>query len=257
MIGQQDRYAIVTGASGGIGYEIAKLLAKDGKNVVITARNKEVLERVKTEFENQYGIKARVIAKDLSDPEAPREIFTELEEAGIDVDVLVNNAGFGLYGWYAETDCQREMDMIQVNIASLTHLTKLFLKSMLTNKSGWILNVASVLGLLPTPLFLVYSSTKAYVVSFTVALACEMEGTGVNVTCLCPPPTNTAFWADMKDSKSAGMKMLDAAAVAEAGYKALKNGKSRATPGMTTKLMAFMTKLMPRKMLARMMKSGA
>ena len=256
MIGHQDRYALVTGASGGIGYEIAKLLAEDGKNLIITARNKNGLEQVKTELENKYGIKAEVLPKDLSDPKAPLEIFTELEKKGVDVDVVVNNAGFALYGVFAESDLQRELEMIQVNIASLTQLTKLFLKKMLANKSGRILNVASSLGFLPVPLFPVYSASKAYVLHLSEALACELEGTGVSVTCLCPPPTKTSFWADIQHSKSAKMKMLDAATVAEAGYKAMKKGKAVATPGMMAKSMPIMLRVMPRKALINMMKSS-
>ena len=256
MIGQQDRYALVTGASVGIGYELARLLAEEGKNLIIVARNKNGLEQVQTELENKYGIKAEVLPQDLSDPKAPPEIFSELEKEGVDVDVLVNNAGFGLYGMFAETDLQKELEMIQVNIASLTHLTKLFLKKMLANKSGRILNVASSLGFLPVPLFPVYAASKAYVLHLSEALACELEGTGVSVTCLCPPPTKTSFWADIQHSKSAKMKMLDAATVAEAGYKAMKKGKAVATPGMMAKSMPIMLRVMPRKALINMMKSS-
>ena len=256
MIGQQDRYALVTGASGGIGYELAKLLAEDGKNLIIVARNKNGLEQVKTEIENEYGTRVKVLPKDLANPQAPLEIFSELEKEDISVDVLVNNAGFGLYGMFAETDLQKELEMIQVNIASTTCLTKLFLKKMLANKSGTILNVASSLGFFPVPLFPVYAASKAYVLHLSEALASELEGTGISVTCLCPPPTKTSFWADMKNSKSARMKMLDATIVAEAGYKAMKKGKVIATPGMMGKSIPIMVRVMPRKALTKMMRSS-
>jgi short-subunit dehydrogenase len=256
VIGHADRYALVTGASSGIGYELAKLLAADGKNLVITARNKEALERIKTELESMYGVSARVLVKDLSVPGAPQEIYSELEKEGTDVDVLVNNAGFGLYGEFSGTDLEKELTMVQVNITATTCLTKLFLKNMLASKSGKILVVGSSLGFIPVPLFSVYASSKAYLLHFSEALACELEGSGVSVTCLCPPPTKTAFWADMAHSKSAGMKMLSAGAVAEAGYRALKKGKIIVAPGWLVKSMLLLTRIAPRKSIPKMMKSS-
>ena len=257
MIGHQDRYALVTGATTGIGYELAKLLAKDGKNLIIISWDKNRLEQVKTEIENEYGIRVKVLPKDLSDPKAPLEIFSELEKEGIKVEVLVNNAGFGLFGMYSETDLQKELEMIQVNITSLTHLTKLFLKKMLENKSGRILNVASVVGFLPCPLFSVYSASKSYVLHFSEALANELQGTGVSVTCLCPPPTKTSFWANMEISKLAKGKMMNAAKVAEVGYKALKKEKVIATPGLKGKSLAILVRIAPRNMLTKMMRAMA
>ena len=147
--------------------------------------------------------------------------------------------------------------LIQVNIISATCLTKLFLKNMLADKSGWILNVASSLGFISMPLFSVYAASKSYLLHFSEALACELEGSGVSVTCLCPPPTETAFWADKTHSKSARMKMLSAADVAGAGYRALKKGRGIVTPGWLVKSMLVLSRIAPRKTVTRMMKSNA
>ena len=259
MIGQQDRYALITGASTGIGYELAKLLAEDGKNLIIVSRNKERLEQVKTEIENKYGKRVRVLPRDLSDSKAPSEIFSEVEKEGVDVDVLVNNAGFGVFSLFSETDFQEELEMIQLHIYSLTYLTKLFLKKMLENKFGRILNVASLIGFLPVPLFSVYSASKAYVLHFSEALANELKGTGVSVTCLCPSPTDTLFnkRGNVENSKSAKGMMIDAATAAEAGYKALKRGKVIIVPGMKGKPLVILTRIAPRNLTTKMMRSMA
>lgn len=153
MIGSKEKYALVTGASSGIGYELAKLFAQDGKDIVVVARSQDRLEKLKAEIENKHGTKVIVLPKDLSKPDAPQQIFSELEKKNINVDVLVNNAGFPVHGKFAETDFKEELNMIQVNITALTHFTKLFMKKMVDNKSGWILNVASTAGFSPFPLF--------------------------------------------------------------------------------------------------------
>lgn len=257
MIGHQDKYALVTGASSGIGYELAKLLAADGKNLIITSRNSDRLEQVKTEIENEYGTLVKVLPKDLSDPPAPLEIYSELEKEALDVDILVNNAGFGLYGMFSNTDIRKELEMIQLNISSLTHMTKLFMKKMLENNSGWILNVASSLGFMPIPLFLVYAASKAYVLHFSEGLASELQGTGVSVTCLCPSPTKTLFWANMENSKSVKGSMQDAVTVAEAGYQALQKGKTTVITGLKGKSIPILLRIAPKSMLIKMMKALA
>jgi len=256
VVDDKDRYALVTGASSGIGYELTKLFARDGKNLIIVSRDKNRLEQVKTEIENKYRIRVKVLPKDLSAPKAPLEIFSELEEEGINVDVLVNDAGFGLFGMFSETDLQKELEMIQVNITSLTHLTKLFLKKMLENKSGRILNVASLLGFLPVPLFAVYSASKSFVLHFSEALANELQGTGVSVTCLCPGRTRTAFWANMQNSKTPKANMMDAAKVAEVGYRALKKRKVIAVPGLNDGLLTFLLRIAPRNVITKVMRSS-
>ena len=257
MIGNKDRYALVTGASSGIGYELAKLLAKDGKNLVVVARSQDRLEELKTEIENKYGTTVRVLPKDLSDPRAPQEIFSELEKEDINVDVLVNNAGFGVYGMFSETDLQEELRMIQVNATSLIHLTKLFLKGMVDNGSGSILNVASVCSFLSTPLESVYCATKSLVLHFSEALANELQGTGVSVTCLCPGLAKTLFHkrANMENTKIAKRKMMDAATVAEAGYKALRRGKVIAIPGLIYKFAPLLARVAPRSAVTKIVRS--
>lgn len=257
MIGSKDGYALVTGASSGIGYELAKVLAKDGKNLVIVARSQDKLEELKTEIENKYGTSVRVLPKDLSNPNAPQEIFSELEKDGVNVDVLVNNAGYGVYGMFSETDLREELAMIQVNAVSVIHLTKLFLKQMLENKSGWILNVASLCSFLSSPLESVYCASKSLVLHFSEALANELQGTGVTVTCLCPGLAKTEFHkrAHMENTKVAKRKMMDAAAVAEAGYKALKKGKVVVIPGLIFKTAPLFARFAPRNLVTKVVRS--
>ena len=260
MIGSKEKYALVTGASSGIGYELAKLFAQDGKNFVVVARSQDRLEKLKTEIENKSGTKVIVLVKDLSKPDAPQEILSELEKNNINVDVLVNNAGFPVHGKFAETDLKEELDMIQVNITALTHFTKLFIKKMVENKSGWILNVASTVGFYPFPLFSIYAATKAYVLSFTEALANELQGTGVSVTCLCPGVTDTRFYERGNAGKAKfarTMKRMDAARVAKVGYVALKKGRVMVHPGLSNSLAAFSFRFFPRKLATRMTRSQA
>src|SRR5512136_2255394 len=143
MIGSKESYALITGASSGMGYEYAKLFARDGKNIVVLARSRDKLEGLKQDLEKHHGTKVMVLVKDLSDPKAPQEVFSELEKAGLNIDVLVNNAGYDVYGEFQDADWQKEAEMIQVNVVALTQLTKLFLRKMLQNKSGKILNISS------------------------------------------------------------------------------------------------------------------
>jgi hypothetical protein len=166
MIGSKDSYALVTGASTGMGYEYAKLFAKDGKNVVVVARSGDKLEGLKKDLERAHGTKVKVLVKDLSDPKSPLEIFSELGRESVNVDVLVNNAGFAVGGKFSDSDWQKETEMLQVNIISLTQLTKLFLKGMLDKKSGKILNISSLAGFTPSSGASVYGGTKHYVLGF-------------------------------------------------------------------------------------------
>jgi len=254
MIGNKDGYALVTGASSGIGYELAKLFAKDGRNLVVVARSQDKLEGLKTEIESKYGTDVVVLPKDLSDPDAPQEIFSQLEKGNINVDVLVNNAGIALYGMFSETNWQREAEIIQVNISSLTHLTKLFLKKMLENKSGKIMNVASGIAFFPGgPLWSVYAATKSYVLHFSEALANEVQGTGVSVTCFCPAATRSLFWerANGEDCKAGQRRLMDTATAARVGYASLRKGKAVAIAGLFQRLMVFLSRLAPRGFVTR------
>jgi short-subunit dehydrogenase len=257
MIGSKDRYALVTGASSGIGYELAKLFAADGKNVVVVARSQDRLEKLKTEIENRSGTKVIVLPKDLSKPDAPQEIFSELEKKNINIDVLVNNAGFGLYGLFYQTELQEELKMIQVHVAAVVHLSNLFLKPMLENKSGWILNVGSGAGFAPFPLWSMYSASKSFVLIFSEALANELHGTGVSVTCLCPGPTDTRIWekGNMQNCKLAKGKKMPASTVAQAGYDALKREKVIVVPGLKLGLAMQAYRILPRNVVTRINRS--
>lgn len=255
MIGSKEGYALVTGASSGIGYELAKLFAKDGKNIVVVARSQDKLEGLKKEIESEYGTSVRVLPKDLSDPKAPQEIFSELEKEHIEVDVLINNASFGVYGMFSDNDLQQELDMIQVNITSLTHLTKLFLRKMLENKSGHILNVGSIGSFVPVPFEAVYGASKSFVLTLSEALANELRGTGVSVTCLCPGVTDTGFYeraVGKEPNQNKRRRMMNAATIAKAGYKALAQGKASTVPGLFYKLITIGNRVFPRSWIVRM-----
>lgn len=185
--------ALITGASSGIGYELARLFARKGHGLVLVARNQETLRELAEKLEREHGIRAIVVSKDLSLPSTPEEIFRELAEKSISVDILVNNAGFGTRGMFSNADTDSQLKMIQVNTTALTHLTRLFLERMSRPRKGRILNVASTAAFQPGPLMAVYYATKAYVLSFSEALASELHGSGVTVTALCPGPTRTEF----------------------------------------------------------------
>ena len=255
--GNHQKTALITGASGGIGYEFAKLFARDGYNLVLVARNEKKLIEIANKFKTMFGISVKVIAKDLASPTAPEEIFTELQKEGIKIQALVNNAGFATYGLFAETDLKTEVQMMQVNMACLTHLTKLFLKEMVKQREGKILNVASTAAFQPGPLMAVYYATKAYVLSFSEAIANEVQGTGVSVTVLCPGPTESDFQkrADMEQSKLvSGQKIMDAETVAEIGYRGLMNNQTVVIPGLKNQLLAQSVRVTPRKMVTKLVR---
>ncbi|HEX8231246.1 MAG TPA: SDR family oxidoreductase [Chloroflexia bacterium] len=246
--------ALVTGASGGIGYELARLLARDGYNLVLVARSADKLNEMKQHYEARAGIRVHVIVKDLAQPSAPQEIFDELQREGIAVDVLVNNAGFTEFGKFVETSLEKELQLMQVNIVTLTHLTKLFLPGMVERGWGKVLNLASTAAFFPGPLMAVYYASKAYVRSFSEALWVELEGTGVTVTVLCPGPTETGFQkrGNMEDSRLvAGRKIMDARTVARIGYRAMMKGRMLVVTGLRNWVNVEATRFIPDKMLAR------
>jgi len=250
------RYALVTGASSGIGYEFAKLLAADGVHPVLTARNEDRLNEVRSELESVCGVEARVIARDLSDPQAPDEIFAYLAEQGITVDVLINNAGFNVHGEFVESDLGQELSMIQVHVSAVTHLTKLFLRQLAEGQGGMILNVSSVAAFVPGPYVSVHFATRAHTLSFSEALSLELKTRGVRVTCLCPGPVTSEFFgrAGMDRVRLASgcpMTLMSARAVAEIGYKALKRGKRIVIPGFRNKLIVLFARHLPLALLTR------
>jgi uncharacterized protein len=244
----KQKTALITGASSGIGYELAQILAADHVHLVLTARSQDKLEQMKEELEREYTISVHVIPIDLSIPEAPAAIVRELERRGLVIDILVNSAGFGLNGAFAETEWSEEAGMIQLNIIALTELCKRLMKGMIERGDGKILNVASTAAFQPGPFMAVYYATKAYVLSFSEALANELKGTGVTVTALCPGPTETGFGqrAQMEGTLLFKRGVMDAKTVARAGYDGLKKGKTVVIPGVKNALLAQLVRLMPR-----------
>jgi short-subunit dehydrogenase len=238
---------VVTGASAGLGAHFARLFAQDRHNVVLVARRRDKLDQLATELHQAYGVQTTVIAADLSDRTTPRRLYEELTQAGIEVEFLVNNAGFGTSGVFAERELAHQLDMIELNITALTHLTGLFLPAMIARGSGRILNIGSGAGFLPGPFMATYYASKAYVLSFTEALAEELRGTGVTATVLCPGPTATEF-AQVAGVGSAALfrDAADAASVAQYGYRAMLAGKTIAIPGMTMKLAVQSLRMSPR-----------
>ncbi|MEK6247519.1 MAG: SDR family oxidoreductase [Planctomycetales bacterium] len=248
--------ALITGASSGIGLELAKLFAEDGTNLVLVARRKDRLEELASRLRDENGIEVSVLAKDLCDKEAPNEILARLTDDGITVDVVVNNAGFGAVGSFAKLSLQRQMEMVQVNITALTHLTRLFLPSIIQRDRGGVLNVGSTAAFQPGPRMAIYYATKAYVLSFTEAIAEELVSTNIKVSCLCPGPTTTEF------EEAAGMEGLllfklgpmDAQTVAKMGYKGFRRGKTLVIPGLTNRLGAFSVRFTPRAWVRKIVK---
>jgi short-subunit dehydrogenase len=248
--------ALVTGASGGIGEELARLFAADGHDLVLVARSRDKLARLSEELAAKHGVKARVLASDLARPDGPQEIFDELQGAGVSIDALVNNAGFGSYGLFAETDSQSELGLLQVNVVALTHLSKLFLPGMIARRRGYLMNVASTAAFQPGPLMAVYYASKAYVLSLSEALANECEGTGVVVSALCPGPTETGFVAaaGMQESKLFERGAMTAREVAEDGYRGMLAGKGIVIPGFRNNLLARSIGLFPRGLVTRVVR---
>jgi short-subunit dehydrogenase len=243
---------LITGASGGIGYELAKLFAKDHHNLVLVARNAPRLVQVADELQRQFGITVRTFALDLTEPTAPQSLFAQVQSEGVAVDILVNNAGYGRFGEFSDVPVEESLGQIQLNVAALTELTKLFLEPMLARHSGKIMNVASTAGFQPGPLMAVYYATKAYVISFSEALANEVAGKGIAVTCLCPGATETGFAGRAGNDESRLFKKLrpmDAKTVAHAGYRGLLKGKTMVIPGFRNWLVAESIRISPRKMV--------
>lgn len=248
-----NRTALITGASGGIGLALAECFAKDGHELVITARSKKDLDTAARKLEKAGAAGVRIFVEDLRKPEGPQRLYDSLAKENVEVDYLINNAGFGGFGPFVATDAQTEADMVAVNVAALTNLTKLFLPDMFARKHGRILNLASTASFQPGPLMAVYFATKAYVLSFSEAIAEELRGTGVSVTCLCPGPTTTGFEKRATDGNMRlfSQHVMTAEKVAQVGYKALMAGKPLVIPGVRNRLYAFAVRFLPRQMVVR------
>lgn len=248
------KYALITGASGGIGFELAKLFAKDGYNLIIVARNQGELDMIATGFRNEYGIQVITISKDLSTEGGPFEVYNEVQAKGIQVDVLVNDAAQGQYGKFVETDIQRELEIVRLNIMAYLVLTKMFLKEMVARNKGKILQVASIGGKLPGPMQSVYHATKAFIVSHTDALVNELKDSKVTITSLVPGPTDTDFFnkAGMENTKMVQEGSLsDPAKVAKDGYEALMKGEDSVISGLKNKIQVAMADVLPDSVAAK------
>jgi len=242
--------ALVTGASSGIGAELAKLCAADGYNLVLVARREDRLAQLAATLAGTHGIQARVLAADLADPAAPPVIFAQIR--GEPIDILINNAGFGLAGPFRQTDWAAESRLLQVNVAALAHLTKLCVPDMVARRTGRILNVASTAAFVPGPFMAMYYASKAFVVSFSHAVASELKGTGVTVTVLCPGPTRTEFEAvaGLGETNLFRGATMTAADTAREGYAAMMAGKAEWIAGARNRWMIRGTRLAPRTILA-------
>jgi short-subunit dehydrogenase len=239
---------LITGASSGIGLELAGCFAADGSRLVLVSRKGNTLEELATELRQAHKIQAQVITADLALPETPTRLLAHLQSAGLKVDVLVNNAGIGAQGRFAELPLGRQLEMLQVNITSLTHLTRLLLPGMIERQRGGILNVASTASFQPGPGMGVYYATKAYVLSLTEALAEELSGTGVTVTAVCPGPTATNFGtaANMRTLGMVKKVSMTAASVAQIGHRDFRRGKVVSITGVRNRIPAFLVRLFPR-----------
>jgi short-subunit dehydrogenase len=244
---------LITGASSGIGAELAQFAAAQGHDLVLVARSRGELETLAQELTERHGNTVRVIPRDLSEPGAAQAIFDELQHAGLAVDILINNAGFGLYGAFCRSDMRNVTDLLHVNLIALTQLTRLLLPQMVARGRGRVLNVASIAAFQPGPLMAAYYASKAYVLSFSEAVANELKGSGVTMTVLCPGPTRTEFGqrAGLNLSRlSRWVPVSDAQSVARAGFEAMKRGKTLVIPGLLNRLVAFGTRFAPRGLLA-------
>jgi short-subunit dehydrogenase len=242
---------LITGASGGIGYELAKLFARDHHNLILIARSGDKLAQIATELRAQ-NVTVKTIALDLATPLAAKFLFDQLQTEGIAIDILINNAGFGAFGEFAQMSTDVIFGQIQLNITSLTELTRLFLPAMLARRTGRIMNVASTAGFQPGPLMAVYYATKAYVISFSEALANEVGNSGVTATCFCPGATHTGFAKRAGNDKSRVFKQLGAMnveRVALDGYRAVMEGRTLAISGAHNWLVAQSTRFAPRKLV--------
>ncbi len=252
-----QKTTLITGASGGIGKELADRFAAGGSNLVLVARNGAILEQLATDYRKHHDIEVTVIVQDVASLGVPQAIKQELDDREIHVDYLVNNAGFGLYGPFLETDLDQELNMIDVNIRALTEMTKRFLPAMVERGTGGILNVSSMVGFFPGPLMSVYYASKSFVLSFTEAIENEVSGSGVTVTALCPGVTATGFVdrAGMGKSKLFRQgKVMNAGRVADEAYAGFLRGERLIIPGIQNRVFANVPRLLPRRMMTRIVR---
>lgn len=249
---------LITGASSGIGKAFAELFAQKNDRVILASRNEEKLKRIARQLRDQYGVTALTIPVDLAQRAGPVLLHERLKELKIEIDVLINNAGIGSFGLLHEQDASAELEMLQVNVQSLSHLMMLFLPGMVQRESGYVLNVGSTTSFYACPLSANYSASKAFVLSLTEAVANELQGTGVTITALCPGATQTDFF---RRSRMDGQKIADPKTlmrpqtVAEIGYAALMKKKTFVVPGLQNRLLTQAPRFFPRKFVTRITRS--
>lgn len=243
-----EGYALVTGATSGIGLEIALNFARDGINLILVARTEKKLIEIKEKIESEYGIEVLILVKDLTREEAPDEIYDEVEKREIRVDFLINNAGFGSFGRLKDTDYETEKDLVKLNVLSLLQMNKLFVPLMVARHYGYVMNVASLAAFMPGPVMANYYASKAYVLSLSEAMHEELKQDGIKVTALCPGPVRTNFQerAQLQKTDTAKSFIMEAKKVADAGYLGLFRGKAIVVPGTFEKMVPVITKLLPR-----------
>lgn len=260
MIRENMSYALITGVSSGIGYELARFFAKDGHNLILVARREERLNQLAGELEIKYRIKTHVISKDLSQPEPVQEIYNWVKENNLRIDYLVNNAGFAVYGSFHDTHWDDEQKMMRLHMEAMTFMIKLFLPDMLVNGYGRILNVGSTGSFVPGPYISIYCATKAYILSLSHALAEELHGSGVTVTVLCPGGTKTEFESnairkDTGRNTGAGRPWgMKAERVAHLAYRGLMKGRRLVIPGFHNRMQVFAIRFIPRVVVSRLTK---
>lgn len=251
-------YILLTGASSGIGYEMANQLAAKSLNLILVARTETKLQQMQTELTNKYGILVQYFVADLSDVNAAKDLYKKVQQENLLVTHLVNNAGVGNYGNFIETSLEEELSMIELNISSLVVLTKLFAKDMVSRKSGRIMNVASVVAFLPMPYFSVYSATKAFVKAFSETLDAELDGTGVTVTSLYPGTVDTGFTTDkMQSTNLHKTKPMHPKEVAAQGVKHLLSGKGKKVVGFQNWFNSKLSSFVPDSIMMKIKKNLA
>jgi hypothetical protein len=254
------KWALVTGASSGLGVDFARTLAEKGSNLVLVARREERLQEVAAELEREFGVEARAVPFDLAQDQAPRKLYQTVIEKGLEVDILINNAGFGLYGQFLEQDWETEKDMIDLNVQTLVGLTRLFVKDMVKRNFGYVLLVASTGAYQPTPYYAAYSASKSFVLSFGEALNYELKESPVSSTVISPGVTRTEFHevsGQGRDNPYVRLTTMESSRVARIGIQALLQGKPSVVPGWLNKITAWFALRMPRRLAtwaaARMM----
>ncbi len=249
-----ETYALITGASSGIGLELARTFAKNGHNLILIARSYDKLVELKSELQKNYPVDVVIFSADLADIQQCEKIFKDTKESGLEVEYLINNAGFGHHGYFHKTSAEKNLSMIRLNVEALTYLTQLFLPEMLKRKSGYIMNVASTAGFIPGPYMATYFATKNYVVALSLALAVELKPFGIHVIALCPGPTQSNF-AQVAEIKGDGVfkkNIPSSQEVAEFAYKKMMKKRTLAIHGFQNRFTIWLSRWMPRKLLAIM-----